>query len=204
MLHGFDLTKMKVVLVHQVHEIGEWFGFETRNKYEILDENKIPLGFAAEQQKGFWGFIMRQYLGHWRKFDVHFFSHDRQLALVAHHPFRWILQRIEIRNLQGQVIGVVQQRFSILTKRFDIENSKGLVLMEVASPVWKMWTFNFMHAGTIIAAVKKKWSGIFAEGFTDKDNFLIEYNSPTMTEEEKVIVMASAVFIDLLYFENKR
>lgn len=203
MQNGFELSSLKVVLVHQVHEVAEWFGYETRNKYQILDEHKRPLGFAAEQQKGILGFLMRQFLGHWRKFDVHFYTADRQLAFVGHHPFRWLFSRIEIKDTAGKTIGAIQKRFSILTKRFDVENSRGLVIMEVASPIWKIWTFTFMNQGQALAHVKKKWSGLFAEGFTDKDNFLVEFNSPTMTEEEKTLVMASAVFIDLLYFEKK-
>lgn len=203
-MSGFDLSQLKMVLVHQVHEIGEWFGFETRNKYQIMDERKVIIGYAAEQQKGILGFLFRQYLGHWRKFDVHFFTADRQLAIIAHHPFRWFFERIEIRDASGQLLGAIQKRFSILTKRFDVENARGMVIMEVSSPIWKIWTFTFMHQGAQIAQVKKKWSGLLAEGFTDKDNFAVEFTSPSMTEQEKTLVMTSAVFIDLLYFENKQ
>lgn len=200
----FSLANLKFVFVHQVHELGEWFGFETRNKYQIMDENKKPIGYAAEQQKGIFGFLLRQYLGHWRKFDVHFFTADRQLLMVGHHPFRWFFERIEIRNPQGQTLGAIQKRFSILTKRFDVENERGMTIMEVSSPIWRLWTFTFMNQGQKIAEVKKKWSGLLAEAFTDKDNFIVEYVDPSMNENEKRVVMASAVFIDLLYFEQKK
>ncbi len=203
-MYGFNLSQMKVVLVHQVHEVAEWFGFETRNKYQILDESQKLIGYAAEQQKGILGFILRQYLGHWRKFDVHFFTADRQLAFIGHHPFRWFFQRIEVADPSGKVIGAIQQRFSLLSKRFDVENARGMVIMEVSSPIWKIWTFNFMNQGQQVAQVKKKWGGLLMEGFTDKDKFMVEYTSPSMTDEEKTIVMASAVFIDLLYFEVKQ
>jgi uncharacterized protein YxjI len=203
-MYGINLENMKSILVHQVHELGEWFGFETRNKYEIFDENKKSIGFAAEQNKGFLGFLARQFLGHWRSFEIHFFSSQRQLAFIAHHPFRWYFQRLEVKSTDGKKLGAIQKRFSIFTKRFDIENAKGLVVMEVASPIWKLWTFNFMHAGKAMASVKKKWSGLLAEGFTDKDNFLVEYSSPTLTEEEKIVILASAVYVDLLYFEKKQ
>jgi uncharacterized protein YxjI len=198
------LADLKVVWVHQVHEIGEWFGFETRNKYQIMDEKKVIIGYAAEQQKGIFGFILRQYLGHWRKFDVHFFTAERQLTLIGHHPFRWYFKRIEVNDANGKLIGAIQKRFSLLNKRFDIENERGLTIMEVASPIWRIWTFTFMSQGNQVAQVKKKWSGLLAEAFTDKDNFKVEFTSPTMTESEKTVVIASSVFIDLLYFEKKQ
>lgn len=198
------LSGLSKVLVHQVHELGEWIGFETRNKYSILDENKRPIAFAAEQQKGILGFLLRQYLGHWRKFDVHFFTPERQVFMIGHHPFRWFFERIELRDGNGKYLGAIQKRFSLLTKRFDVENEKGATMMEVASPIWKIWTFTFTFRGRKIAEVKKKWAGILSEGFTDKDNFMVEYTNPSMTEAERKVVLASAVFIDLLYFENKR
>ncbi len=191
------------ILVKQVHEIGEWLGFETRNKYQIMTESGRPIAYAAEQQKGIFGFILRQYLGHWRKFDVHFFTPDRVPLLIAHHPFRWFFERIEIRDNSGKYLGAIQKRFSILSKRFDVENAKGMTIMEVSSPIWKLWTFSFKHQGKLIASVKKKWAGIFSEAFTDKDNFLVEFNDPSMSEAERTLVMASSVFVDLLYFEKK-
>lgn len=198
-----SLSGLNNILVQQVHEIGEWIGFETRNKYRIMDANKNELAFAAEQQKGILGFLLRQYLGHWRKFDVHFFTPDREVFLVAHHPFRWFFERIELRDHNKKYLGAIQKRFSILTKRFDVENERGLTIMEVSSPIWKIWTFTFLNKGKKIAEVKKKWSGVFTEFLTDKDNFMVEFTDSSLTDEEKKLVMASSVFIDLLYFERK-
>lgn len=203
-MQTFELGKETRILVKQVHEIGEWFGFETRNKYQIMSETGRPIAFAAEQSTGILGFIFRQYLGHWRRFDVHFFTPDRTPVLIAHHPFRWFFERIEISDVQGRYLGAIQKRFSIFTKRFDIENSRGLTVLEVSSPIWKLWTFNFEHQGRLLASVQKKWSGLLSEAFTDKDNFMVEYNDPAMKEEERLLIMASSVFIDLLYFEQKR
>jgi uncharacterized protein YxjI len=199
-----QLKNHKRILVNQRFEAGEMFGFETRNKYQILDENQIPIGFAAEQKKGFLGFILRQTLGHWFKFDVHFFNQARQLFLVAHHPFRWFFTRIELSTPEGKSVGAIEKRFSILTKRFDVENAKGMVIFEVASPIWKLWTFAFKHKGRDLASVNKKWSGLLSEAFTDRDNFMVEFLHADLTDEERQLVMASAVFIDLLYFERKQ
>lgn len=198
-----DLSTHKNLIVRQTFEVAEWFGFETRNKYEILDENKIPVAFAAEQQKGFFGWLLRQFLGHWRSFDVHIFDNHRALAIHAHHPFRFIFQRLEIRDAQGRFLGSIQQRFSILSKRFDVQNSRGMTVMEVASPIWRIWTFEFFHGSKLVAAIRKKWSGIFSEMFTDRDNFLVEFSDPTLSNDERQLVLAAAVFVDLKYFENK-
>lgn len=198
-----DLSSHKNLVVRQTFEVAEWFGFETRNKYEILDENKIPVAFAAEQQKGFFGWLLRQFLGHWRSFDVHIFNNQRQVVMHAHHPFRFIFQRLEIKDAQGRFLGSIQQRFSILSKRFDVQNARGMTVMEVASPIWRIWTFEFFHGNKLVAAIRKKWSGLFSEMFTDRDNFLVEFSDPTLSNEEKQLVLAAAIFVDLKYFEDK-
>ena len=82
-----------------------------------------PLAIAA---KGFLGMIFRQILGHWRKFDIHFFGPDRQPYMIAHHPFRFFFQRLEVTTPDGKFLGAVQQRFAIFRKRFDIENATTL------------------------------------------------------------------------------
>ena len=48
-----DLRPNQQLLVQQSFELWEFFGHETRNKYEILNADQQLIGFAAEQQKGF-------------------------------------------------------------------------------------------------------------------------------------------------------
>lgn len=192
------------LFVKQIFEAAELFGFETRNRYQIQDERGLLVSYAAEQRKGVFGFLLRQWLGHWFRFDVHFFTPDRQLYLVAKHPFRWLFKRIELHDAEGRRIGALQQRFSLLNKRFDVQNENGQVVLEVASPFWKLWTFAFTFQGRQVALIKKHWTGLFAEAFTDKDTFMVEFTDPTLGEDDRRLVMVAAVFIDLIYFEVKR
>ena len=198
-----ELAPFRQLFVRQRHELGEWIGFETRNKYEIVDEAGRAVAFAAEQHKGILGFLLRQLLGHWRRFEIHFFSTDRQPFLVARHPFRFLFQRLEVFDSGGALIGALQQRFAILTKRFDVEDSTGQVVMEVASPFWRIWTFPFTYRGIQRAVVSKKWSGILSEALTDRDNFLVQFDDAGLSEEERRLLLGAAVFIDLQYFERK-
>lgn len=197
------LTGHTHFIVKQRYEVAEWMGFETRNKYEVMTRDGQPIAFAAEQQKGLLGFFFRQFLGHWRSYEIHFFTPARQPFLIAHHPFRFFFQRIEVTDHLGKFLGAIQQRFSILTKKFDVENEVGAVTMEVASPFWKIWTFPFVRNGAQVASVQKKWSGLFTEVLTDKDNFLVEMTDARLTENERRLILAAALFIDLKYFEKK-
>lgn len=198
-----NLLSHKQLMVRQRHEIAELFGFETRNKYEILDTNGQQVAFAAEQHKGIFNFLFRQYFGHWRKFDVSFFTPQKELFLIAKHPFRWFFERIEITDAAGIYQGAIQKRWAIFTKRFDLEDQHGKVFLECSSPFWKIWTFTYKWNGKEKASVKKKWSGVLFEAFSDKDRFMVEFADANLTNPQRQVILASAIFVDLLFFEKK-
>ena len=99
-----DLLKHKRIKMQQIREMAEWIGIETRNKYQLTDENDSLIAYAAEDQKGALGFLMRQYLGHWRTFDFHVFNFKREHALTLRHPFRWFFQRLEVYDESGKML----------------------------------------------------------------------------------------------------
>ena len=121
----------------------------------------------------------------------------------AVHPFRFFFERLELYDAQGRFIGAAQKRFAFLYKRFDIEGPGGQVLFQMASAPWKIWTFPFKRNGKEVAVLRKKWSGLLNEAFTDKDSFQIQYNDPSLLNDERLLVLASAIFVDLMFFEKK-
>lgn len=197
-----DLSAPRL-FVKQVFEFAELFGFESRNKYRIQDEAGREIGFAAEQRRGLWQALGRQIFGHWRVFDIHFFTPDRQTWAIAHHPFRWFFQRLEVVSVDGRPLGSIERRWAIFSKAFDVHGPQGQTLFRVRSPFWRIWTFPFHARGAEQARVAKKWSGLASELFTDRDNFRVEFINPALTPDERMVVLAAAVYIDLMFFEKK-
>ena len=194
------------VIIRQRKEWGEiLLDIETRNKYEIKAADGSALGFAAEQGKGFLGFLARGFLGHWRSFHIHFFDASKNLVFIAHHPFRWIFGRLDIKDQNGQKLGAIQQRFSFFRKRFDVENALGKVVLECKSPWFRFWTFPIKNLQDVEQGrIEKKWSGGLKEIFTDADNFRVLFSGNELDGEEmRRVLLAAAIFIDLNYFEKK-
>jgi uncharacterized protein YxjI len=198
-----DISQIKELYVLQVKEIAEFFGFETRNKYQIKSSSGEDLLFAAETSKGFIETIKRLFLGHWRTFEIRFYKPDKQIYLTAIHPFRWIFRSFEIYDHNNNKMGSLEQRFAIFSKKFDVLDKNGKTILNVSSPLFKIWTFPFFHNGVEKARIEKKWSGLLKEAFTDADNFRIEFIRPDLEDDVKKILLASGIFIDLLYFEKK-
>lgn len=198
-----SLERETEIYVRQRRELAELFGFETRNKYEISRSDRSPIGYVAEQSKGLLGFFGRQFLGHWRRFELHFFTPERHAVGKAVHPFRWFFQRLDLYDAQNRLLGSVQQRFAIIRKKFDVLDANGSVLLEMESPFWKIWTFPFRRGGQEVACLRKKWAGVLSEAFTDKDNFEVAFSDPGLRNTERLLILASAIFVDLIYFEKK-
>lgn len=191
-------------IITQRKEFAELFGFETRNKYEIFDENNKRIGFCAEQQKGFLGLLFRQFLGHWRSFETHFFNENREEVFNTSHPFRFFFQEFVVRDNQQQLLGTVKQRFAIVRKKFDVHDATGTVIFQMRSGFFQFWTFPFLSStGQERAIIRKKWSGLLKEVFMDADNFVVEFSDASLKQNERILILASGVFTDLQYFEKK-
>jgi uncharacterized protein YxjI len=197
------LSQSDAVYVRQKFEIAELFGIETRNRYIIQTENGEQFGFCAENKLGFGDALMRQFLGHWRTFDITGVDNIDRKVFRAHHPFRWFFRRFDVFGAGDQAIGSLQQQFTWLNKKFDLLDTRGRVLMTMTSPIWKIWTFEVSKGDRQVAVIEKKWSGLVKEIFTDGDNFRVRYIDSRLTADEKLLLLNAAFFIDLLYFEKK-
>ena len=197
------LESQPLLVVRQYREPWEWIaGFEMRNRYLVSDERGGPIAWAAEHQQGVLAFLLRQLLGHWRKFEIQFFDEAHRPVLRAVHPFRWFFKRLEIHGSDGRRLGAIQQRFSLLKKSFDVEDSRGVVLMRVRSGLFRPWRFDFERNGRAVARVQKRWTGLLTEAFTDTDNFGVSFEQ-SLGAQERLLVLAAALFVDLRYFERK-
>lgn len=209
MNNSLDVFETHLKSAQRLHVQQVWEGFEivlgweTRNKYRILDENLRPVAFAAEQSKGIGAAIMRQFFGHWRPFEIAIFNEDRQPMYILDLPFRWFFKTLFVKNNQGKSLGYLQERFAIFRKKFDVYDSQGKLIAHINSSFFKFWTFEFFFQNRKLGTVQKKWSGALGELFTDKDNFVVSYADPSMDTDTKTLMMATCLMVDIIYFEEK-
>lgn len=199
-----DLTGRPSLLLSQRFEAGEFLGFETRNRYRIVDADGLAIGQVAEPGDGALGFLARQFAGHWRSFDLHFLDALRRRVMTASHPFRLYFTRLDLFDANGRRIGGVEKRFGILYRRFVVEDARGRILMTVSTPIWRLWTFPLISDGRLVAKIAKRWSGAFSEALSDRDDFSVTFVDPALTHDQRMLVLAAAVYADLTWFERKR
>jgi len=192
------------VLVHQIKEWGEILvGFESRNRYELRDEGGGLLGYAAEEGGGFGRALGRQLLSSSRKATIHVLDQDGKEIARGEKPFTWFFHRIEV-FAAGRKLGAIQRRFAVVHRRFVVETAEGSELFTIESPWLQIWTFRLLFRGQEVGVVKKQWSGMLKEMFSDADVFGLEYDPLPELEAVRPLLIFATLLIDFVCFENNQ
>jgi hypothetical protein len=189
------------VLVQQTKEWGEiLLGFESKNRFELKDERGERLGYAAEEAKGLGQWFLRNLFGRCRAAKVHVYGPDGQPAGRGEKPFRWIFHRMEALDGERR-IGAVQRKWAWFHRVFVIENAAGEEVMQLESPFFHPWTFTLRFQGQEAGVIRKQWSGMLKEFFTDADAFGVEWREHVPDEVRKLLLIATFL-VDFTCFEN--
>ena len=193
------LSSISGLVVNQQIEWDEILtGFETKNRYAISDVSGNRLYLAVEEARSM---LLRQFLKTLRPFTISVLAEDGQVALRVMRPFRFYFHRAEVVDSQGQSLGVIERRFSILRRIYSVLNSSGEEVFQMFGPILHPWTFQIRDGEIEYGKITKKWSGLLKEGFTDADNFGVMF--PTEWDVKLKALFLGAVFlIDFVHFEN--
>ena len=197
------LAHAQSLVVSQQKEMLEVFtDFESANRYTIYDGNGTPALYAAEQSSGAMAFITRSFLKTKRPFTMQIADTAGTTVLTLRRPWNWFFSELHVMDASGRKVGWIDQRFAFLHKRFSVYGENGQELAEIKGPLWRPWTFRFLQGDQEIGAIRKQWSGLLKEAFTDADNFGLELG-PAMDANLRTLALAATFLIDFLYFEDK-
>jgi uncharacterized protein YxjI len=191
------------VVVQQIKEMLEIFtGWETKNKYQIMTPEGQELGFMAEIGPGFMATALRLILKSHRPLEIEVTDPSRQLILKLSRAFFFFFSDLDVTDGEGKKCGVVKRRFGFIYKKYDLVDQSGNIFARVKSPLWKLWSFPIRDKhDQEVGMISKKWGGLLTEVFTDADKFFVQF--PTQfTPEQKAVVFASAISIDMDFFDN--
>lgn len=205
------LTAIDQLLVHQKVELLEAFtGFETANKYTIKNTLGQKVYWAAEDT----GCCNRMCCGAARAFDIKIMDTFQNEVLHFSRPLRcsscWFpccLQTMEVTAPPGNVIGYVEQDWSILTPQFSIKDQNGETVLKISGP---FCTFSICGDvefevlstnGAQVGKISKQWSGLGRELFTDADHFGINFPMD-LDVRVKATLLGALFLIDYMFFEK--
>ena len=188
------------LVVRQQKEWGEILtGFETKNRYIVSDEAGRNLYVAAEDAGSP---VIRWFLKALRPFMIAVLTEAGQEVLRVVRPFRFYFHRAEIMGPQGQPLGVIERRFSILRRVYSVLDRSGTEIFQLFGPILHPWTFQIRKDGVECGKITKKWSGLMKEGMTDADNFGVVF-PVDWNVQWKALFLGAVFLIDFVHFENK-
>lgn len=195
-----ELSSINSLVVHQKKELGEILtGLETKNKYTVSDVAGNPIYSAAEESGSV---LLRWFLRAWRPFTITVLTEAHEVVLQVVRPFRFYFHRAEIVDSQGELLGVIEKRFSVLRRIYSVYNSTGKEIYQLFGPILHPWTFQIRNNEIEYGKITKKWSGLLKEGFTDADNFGVTFPE-NWDVRLKALFLGAVFLIDFVHFENK-
>uniref|UniRef100_A0A1A9W564 Phospholipid scramblase n=1 Tax=Glossina brevipalpis TaxID=37001 RepID=A0A1A9W564_9MUSC len=205
------LTTVDQLLVKQKVELLEALtGFETNNKFSIKNALGQKVYYAVEENDC----CTRNMCGPARPFDMKIFDNFRNEVIHMHRPLACssclcmcCLQSIEVTAPPGNVIGSVEQEWSICTPSFRIKNQLDEVVLRIEGPICTFSLcgeveFNILSlTGENIGKISKQWSGLAREIFTDADFFGIIFPLD-LDVRMKAVLLGATFLIDAMFFEK--
>lgn len=192
------------LVVAQKRELLELFTeFEGKNSYVVRDAEGTELLYAAEARKGILAFFLRSWLKAARPFTLAVATPGGERYLTIRRPWRWYFYRIDVADGAGAPLGAVRRRFKILGRRYTIEGPGGEDLAELHGPLIRPWTFKLLIGDREVGAIRKRWSGLLREAFTDADTFGVEFADPALPLALRKLALAATFLIDFVHFEAR-
>ena len=182
----------------EVEMLQVFTGFETRNRYRVLDPSGQDVLYAYEES----GTLSRLFLNAHRPLTLHIIDGNGQPVLTAKREFFWFFSHLHFSSPEGREMGSMQRRFKWINRRFDLTDAEGS-LLHVDGPIFRPHTFWFRHSGGDLAKITKRWSGLSREAFSVADNFEVEFSDPSTPESMRWLILGAAFAIDLDFFEKK-
>lgn len=186
-------------VVSQQKEWGEIVtGFETKNKYSVLDTAGRQLYMALEEDGST---LLRMFLKAARPFKITVKNSDNNTVIRADRPFRFYFHEISVYDNGGKFLGALKKRFSLLRRVYSVYDQQGREIYQLFGPLLKPWTFIIKKDFKELGKITKKWSGLLKEGFTDADNFSVTFPAD-WDIKLKALFLGAVFLIDFVHFEN--
>ncbi len=198
---GFSIERLaeveRLLVQQQLERLEIFTGWEVANAYTVQDQLGNVLFRVAEQSTPW----MRNLLKSMRPFTMHVSAPEGRTMLMLHRPYRFYFVELEVRDADNRLLGTVRKRFSLLNRCYELFDQQDGARYEIVGPFWRPWTFEIRRNGAVVGAIRKSWSGMLREIFTDADQFGVEF--PRELDVRTKAVFLGAVFLlDLMHFED--
>jgi uncharacterized protein YxjI len=171
------------------------------NSYTIRDLQGDPIGFIQQEmsggQKALRLLVKKQHL----PFTLHILDDDGQVVATIQRGATLVRSNITVSDGRGEVIGYIKQKFTLGKPVFTILDANQCELGQITGN-WRAWDFAIDVGGRQVGQINKQWNGVAKELFSSADRYLVSVDPALPEDGRKVLIIASAVTIDMVLKES--
>ena len=177
--------------------------FKFENTYKVYNDKGEDVGTINQKlttgQKILRLFLKKPML----PFLLEIRNSQDQLEASITRGWTFFLSKIEIKDGNGEVIGIIKQKFKLFKPTFKIYDQADQLIAEISGD-WKAWNFTIFDAlNNQIGSISKKWAGAMKEIFTTADKYNVHIDAVYANQKNKIAILASAITIDMVLKESK-
>ncbi len=173
--------------------------------YDIFDpESGEQVGTATEIVGGFTQFLRFLVSKKLMSIQVDLVDKNDMLVFRIRKPFGFFRERVDVYDSNDELIGYFKSKILSLTGGFYVFNRKDKQVAEIKGK-WVGFEFTFLdNEGQELGKVTKKWAGLAKEMFTSADNYIVSISEDLDEDPDaKCLLLAAAIAIDVVYYENQ-
>lgn len=187
---GLDsvLSSPEITITRQLEMLNVFLGYEQANKYTILDSANTVVGYIAEHESGIKSTILRQLLKTRRPFQADVMDRHGTVVLHLTRPTKWFLNSKISAATPTTHLGDCSSSWHPWRRRYILPD-------DVIDAPFLAWSFELPSF-----TIERKFSGFVKEIFTDMGLYSVVFRGGSV--EERAVVLATAVTIDIDYFSR--
>ncbi|MEO0603000.1 MAG: phospholipid scramblase-related protein [Myxococcota bacterium] len=196
------LADTDAVSVKQQRELSEIvIGFDVANRYQVLDPDGRSRGEVLEEANGLFGMVLRNVLSTWRPLVLHVQDAVGNEIARFTKSFSIFFHRLDV-HVAGERLGRIRRTWSLLGRKYVVEDLEGRVVARIRRPLWRLWTYPVYDPhGNEIARIGKRWGGLLTELFTDADTYGVHFTEK-VGPDLRALLFASMFLIDMTNTED--
>jgi hypothetical protein len=206
--HFFDRAPwVQVRQERPPHTMGGAFVVDTGTRYAV----STPAGSGMlHRDEGPMALLARMFLGSLVKQRfVLKDTRDNPMLVLDRRFEKLVLSRLDVAldvgGDPGRHLGTVERNLRVIDTRYELKDPRGQVWARLVRPFTSLWQFHLETPdGQRSGAVAKQWSGFATEFFSDADDFGVDFGPWPWTLDQRAVIVAAALSIDLDHFERSR
>ncbi len=173
------------------------------NTYKVYDDKGVEIGSIRQKLTGGQKMLRLILNKAMLPFTLEVRDKNEKLLSSINRGWTFFMSKIVLKDADGRDIGSIRQKFKLLKPRFEIFDTNQK-LVAVITGDWTAWNFTINNfSGLQIGSISKKWAGAVKEIFTTADKYNVNIESNFANDTAKVLVVSSAITIDMVLKERK-